>query len=212
MILYPLLAENRRLERRQEWVALLKHTLHVSTVNDISTDELTGKFLEGTGSLVLDRRNKIAYATLSSRTHAAPLQQWCSHMKYEMISFTAETGEAKEIYHTNVLMAVGEKVAVLCTAVIHDEKEKQKVLSTLLKHQHVIEITEDQMNHFAGNLLLVKNRDGEKYWVLSLQAYRALTAAQRETLQLDGGFICNDLHTIETTGGGSARCMIAEIH
>jgi hypothetical protein len=210
MILYPMLAENRRLERRTGWINLLKSLFGVSTVKDFSPEELQGKFLEGTGSLVADRINKTVYANLSSRTDGELPQQWCNEMGYVLVSFTAKTSEGKEIYHTNVLMAIGEKTAVICSDVIRDKSERQKVLSNLSAHHQVIEISEEQMNHFAGNLLLVKNRDGEKFWVMSQQAFDYLSSTQKDLLREDGDFIYSDLKTIEAVGGGSARCMICE--
>src|SRR6185295_13044232 len=129
MILYPMLAENRRMERRNDWIELLKHTLGISEVKNFSEEESKGKFLEGTGSLVLNRKNKIAYANLSSRTNFELLKQWCDQMHFELISFKAQTSDDKEIYHTNVLMAIGEETAVICGEVIRDVSEKKKVLS-----------------------------------------------------------------------------------
>lgn len=211
MILYPMLAESRRMERRNDWIELLKHTLGISEVKNFSPEELKGKFLEGTGSLVLDRKNKIAYANLSSRTNFELLQQWCNEMKFKLISFKAQTSDDKEIYHTNVLMAIGEETAVICNEVIRNVSEKKKVVSKLSAHHQVVEISEEQMMCFAGNILLIKNRDGEKFWLMSEQAFNFLSASQKETLKLDGEFLFSDLKMIEAVGGGSARCMIAEV-
>ncbi|MEO5675771.1 MAG: arginine deiminase-related protein [Chitinophagales bacterium] len=211
MILYPMLAENRRAERREDWIAFLKQTFGVWEVKNFSSEELNGNFLEGTGSMVLDRINKIAYAGFSSRTNPALFQQWCNMMNFEAAFFTARIADGNEIYHTNVLMSIGERVAVLCSEVIRDAAERKKILKKLSEHREVIEITEHQMMHFAGNLLLVKNREGRNFWVLSDQAFNSLSIAQKELLKQDGDFICSDLKSIESTGGGSARCMIAEI-
>lgn len=211
MILYPLLAENRRMERRSDWIELLKHTSGISEVKNFSAEESGGKFLEGTGSIVPDRKNKVAYANLSSRTNFELLQQWCNEMHFEPVAFTATTRDKKEIYHTNVLMALGEKTAVMCSEVIRDVTERQKVLSKLSAHHRLVEISEAQMMRFAGNMLLVKNRDGEKFWVMSEKAFDCLSSSQKEILKLDGEFLFSDLKMIEAVGGGSARCMIAEV-
>jgi hypothetical protein len=211
MIIYPMLAENRRLERKSEWIELIKNTFNIGAVRDLSSKELEGKFLEGTGSLALDRKNKIAFANLSSRTDHQLLQEWCDEMKFELISFTARTNEGKEIYHTNVMIAIGEKIVVICSELITNPEERKNVLSTLSAHHRVIEISEEQVHHFAGNMLLVKNRDGEKFWVMSEQAFQSLYASQKDDLKTDGEFLSVDLKTIETTGGGSARCMLAEV-
>ncbi|HYV92198.1 MAG TPA: arginine deiminase-related protein [Chitinophagales bacterium] len=211
IILYPMLAENRRLERRSDWIEIIKSSFGISEVKDFSNEELKGKFLEGTGSLVLDRKNKIAYANISSRTNFELARHWCAEMNFELISFNSSTRDGKEIYHTNVLMAIGERVAILCSEVIRDENDRKKVHIKLSQQHHVVEISEEQMNHFAGNMLLVKNRDREKFWVMSQQAFDCLSSSQNETLKLDGEFLLSDLKTIEAAGGGSARCMIAEI-
>jgi hypothetical protein len=189
----------------------LKHTLGISEVKNFSPEESKGKFLEGTGSLVLDRKNKIAYANLSSRTNLELLQQWCTEMNFELISFTAKTVREKEIYHTNVIMAIGEETAVLCSEIIRDVNERKRVFNKLSVHHQVVEISEVQMMCFAGNMLLVKNRDGEKFWLMSEQAFSCLSSSQKEILKPDGEFLFSDLKTIETVGGGSARCMMTEI-
>ena len=211
LILYPMLAENRRKERKREWIQLLKQATGTKSITDLSQSENEGAFLEGTGSLVLDRKNKIAYANLSARTDKTLLVRWCSAMGYELISFRASTRDGKEIYHTNVIMSIGDKVAVICTDVIYDKEEQEKVKGKLSASHSLVEITEDQVNHFCGNLLLVKNREGKKFWVMSEQAFLAFTDDQKSLLQADGEFIYSGLDTIESVGGGSARCMLAEI-
>ncbi|HUM45444.1 MAG TPA: arginine deiminase-related protein [Chitinophagales bacterium] len=211
IVLYPMLAENRRKERRSEWVAFLQQTLHSGNVIDFSGYEKQNQFLEGTGSLVLDRTHKIAYATRSSRTSEKLLNEFADKMSYELVCFTATDNNGNEIYHTNVLMAIGEKTAVICSEMIRDEGERKMVLQKLTPNHELIVITSQQLLQFAGNMLLVKNRDGEKFWVMSEQAFHSLTDSQIDILEKDGGFIHSPLKTIETTGGGSARCMMAEI-
>lgn len=211
VVLYPMLAKNRRMERRNEWISLLKQTFQLSKEIDLSGYEKQEKYLEGTGSLVLDRVNKIAYANLSSRTHLIVLQQFAEKFRYALVHFKATDSQGQEIYHTNVLMAIGEKTAVLCSEVIHDETERNTVLQKISAYQEVVDITYQQLLQFAGNMLLVKNRDGAKFWVMSEQAFQSLLPSQREILQKDGVFIHSALHTIEKIGGGSARCMMAEV-
>lgn len=211
IVLYPMLAENRRKERRSEWIGWLKHAVHSQQLTDLSGYEKQNQFLEGTGSLVLDRTYKIAYANHSSRTSKNLLLEFADKMNYEAVSFRAADNNGNEIYHTNVLMAIGEKTAVVCSEMICDVKERKNVLQKLSAHHEVVEISPQQLLQFAGNMLLVKNRDGERFWVMSEQAFHSLNNSQIETLQKDGGFIHSPLTTIEKTGGGSARCMMAEI-
>jgi hypothetical protein len=211
MILYPMLAANRRLERRTEWIQLMKDELHFKKILDLTSFEQQEKFLEGTGSLVIDRINRIAYANLSSRTHVEVLNEFAKGMNCEMVCFTARDRESREIYHTNVLMAIGEKTAVICSEAIVDKHERTFVLKKLSAHHNFIEISFEQMMKFAGNMLLVKNRDGENFWVMSQQAFQSLTSLQVELLKQDGDFISSKLETIESIGGGSARCMMCEV-
>jgi hypothetical protein len=211
VVLYPMLAKNRQLERRAAWIILLKQTFHLKKEIDLSGYEKQEQYLEGTGSLVLDRINKIAYANLSSRTHEIVLQQFAEQFRYDLVHFKATDNQGKEIYHTNVLMAIGEKTAVLCSEVIHDETERNTVLEKMSAYQEVVDITYQQLLQFAGNMLLVKNRDGAKFWVLSEQAFHSLTPFQKKQLEKDGAFIHAPLNTIEKIGGGSARCMMAEV-
>jgi len=161
--------------------------------------------------MVLDHYNKMTFANLSSRTHEEIFKTWCSQMNFEPVSFHTSTIDGKEIYHTNVMMAIGEKVAVICSEVIRDAAERKRVIEKLAAHHQLIEIIEAQMNHFCGNLLLVKNRDRKFYWVMSKQAFENFTSQQKEILRLDGELLYSNLTTIETVGGGSARCMLAEI-
>jgi hypothetical protein len=211
MVLYPLLAESRRRERRGDWVELLKQCSGSKEIVDLTAEEQNGRFLEGTGSMVLDRANSIAYANISSRTDEVLFRHWCGMVECDPVIFHASTKRGNEIYHTNVLLAVGEKTAVICSEVIRNETERRNVLEKLLQYHRVIEITEEQMHHFCGNLLLVKNREGKNFWVMSEQAHHHLSAEQKELLQLDGELLFSHLETIESAGGGSARCMMAEI-
>lgn len=210
IVLYPMAAPNRRLERRKDVVnELSKNAQPFKPIIDLSQFENDGKFLEGTGSLVLDRVNKIAYAAISERTHPDLVNLWCEAMNYSPVLFHTNV-EVQAVYHTNVLLTVGEKIAVICLDAITDEKENALVEASLAAHQHIVRISVEQMKSFAGNLLLVRTRDEKKIWLMSLTAYQSLTAAQRNELKQDGDLLPINIYTIETYGGGSARCMLAE--
>jgi hypothetical protein len=211
LVLYPMEPPNRRLERRMDIVNDLSERFGYRVV-DMSAQEKDGAFLEGTGSLVLDRVNKIAYANISSRMHQTALQNWVAQMGYTPVTFTARRVGGGSIYHTNVLMAIGERTAVLCAEAITDEHERQKVLHSLRSTgKTVVEISQAQMDEFAGNMLQVRNKQGSRFWVMSTRAYNALTDTQRATLAADGQLLHVPLDVIERYGGGSARCMLAEV-
>ena len=213
IFLYPMQAENRRLERREDIIRQLEENFAANHVIDLSRFELKGEFLEGTGSMVLDRQNKIAYACLSPRTNAEVLKAFCDHTGYTAVTFDAfdQTGQA--IYHTNVLMALGTAFAVICLDSIANIPEKELVIKSLQNAgKEIIEITFDQMNHFAGNVLEVKNTADDTLIVMSKAAFDSLTAEQKISLKKYGKLVYADITTIETNGGGSARCMMAEVH
>ena len=213
IFLYPMQAENRRLERREDIITDLEDKFKVGHVIDLSRFEADNRFLEGTGSMVLDRENKIAYACLSPRTDKQVLDLFCDQAGYKAISFDAADEHGKAIYHTNVLMCVGSKFAVICADSIPNPHERIVVLESLKSNQkEVITITFDQMNHFAGNMLEVKNKIGETLIVMSKNAFNALDSEQKTTLEKYGKLVYADINTIETNGGGSARCMMAEVH
>lgn len=211
MVLYPMLAVNRRQERRKAWVRLLQDAFTIGNTIDLSDFENQNQFLEGTGSLVLDRKNSIAYANRSSRTHDTVLKRFAEKLNYKPLYFTALDREGNEIYHTNVLLSIGTKTAVICSEIISDNAERNAVLRQLSAHHEIVTISYDQMLRFSGNILLVKNRDGANFWVMSDQAMQAFDKHQLSTLLKDGHLIHAPLTTIETAGGGSARCMLAEI-
>jgi hypothetical protein len=211
MVLYPMMAESRRRERRSNWIQLLKQCSGSKEIIDLTKEELNGKFLEGTGSIVSDRANRIAFANFSSRTSEELFRGWCSRFEFDPVIFHASTKGGNEIYHTNVLMAIGKSTAVICSEVIRDEAERRTVLEKLSTNHQPVEITEEQMSHFCGNVLLVKNREGKNFWVMSEQAFQHFSHRQKELLQTDGEFLFSDLKTIEAVGGGSARCMMAEV-
>ncbi len=211
--LYPMQAPNRRLERREDIIEQLKRNFQVEMVLDFSDYEQCNKFLEGTGSMVLDRVNRIAYACLSPRTDAEVLKDFGSKLGYQIVSFTATDEKGKHIYHTNVVMSIGETFAVVCLECIRDEKERLFVQKTIANtDREVIAISIEQLQRFAGNMLQLRTKQGEGLLVLSTQAYRSLLPDQIQRLERHTNLIYHDLYTIERNGGGSARCMIAEVH
>lgn len=213
VFLYPMQAANRRLERREDIITTLEDNFKVKHVIDLSHFEHDGKFLEGTGSMVLDRDNRIAYACLSPRTDETVLAAFCKQTSYSTVSFNAVDEKGLAIYHTNVLMCVGSRFAVICLDSISNPIEKERLIESLINTgKQIIDISFNQMNHFAGNMLEVKNTFGDTLIVLSQSAYDVLKEEQQELLSSFGKLIYADINTIETNGGGSARCMIAEVH
>lgn len=213
IFLYPMMAENRRLERREDIIMQLEDEFAIRHIIDLSRFEHEGKFLEGTGSMVLDRENKIAYACISPRTDKEVLDLFCSQSGYTAVLFHAVDQNGMDIYHTNVLMCIGSSFAVICLDSIKDETEKQNVLSSFESTQkQVVTISFDQMNHFAGNMLEVHNQSGESLLVMSKSAWDSLTYEQKAILSSFSKPVYANISTIENNGGGSARCMIAEVH
>lgn len=213
VLLYPMQAPNRRYERNESIVRQLEDRFKVNHIIDLSRFELENKFLEGTGSMVLDRENKLAYACLSPRTNAEVLLAFCHQLGYTPVAFNANDTEGKAIYHTNVMMCVGSKFAVICLDSISDDKEKEAVIISLENTgKEIIAISYEQMNQFAGNMLEVKNTDGGSLLVMSKSAHQSLTQEQVLALEKYTEILWADITTIETIGGGSARCMLAEIH
>jgi len=210
VFLYPMQAENRRLERKV--FRSIKEAFEVKHIFDLSYFEQQNQFLEGTGSMVLDRENKWAYACLSPRTNAEVLAEFCRLSSYKAVTFHAADQAGKAIYHTNVLMAIGDRFAVICLDSIPDEAEKVSVKEALqIAGKETVAISLEQMNAFAGNMLQLKNQSGESLLVLSETAFLSLKEAQIKTLEKYGKLVYSSLNTIETNGGGSARCMMAEV-
>lgn len=212
-ILYPMEAENRRLERRQDLLEALTQSYSIKEIKDFSAFEQEEKYLEGTGSMVLDRINKIAYACISTRMNVEVLEYFCQQMGYQPLAFHAQDESGVAIYHTNVMMSVGEQFATVCLEAIHDEEEKKQLLDQLGKTNHeIIDISLEQMRHFAGNMLQVKSQDlKEDYIVLSQAAYESLSQEQKKTFGKYAELLPVPIPTIETIGGGSVRCMMAEV-
>lgn len=212
LVLYPMFAPNRRLERKPHILNLLKRNMNHRKVVDLTFWENEGEFLEGTGSMVFDRRKKIAYCCRSPRTSEKVLADFCSRMNYQHVLFDALDKNNNQIYHTNVMMEIGMQVAVVCLESIKDENEQKKVISNLTSAGKIIvDISLDQVAQFAGNMLEVKSRNGNPLMVMSTSAYNALTTNQENIISTYNKIVTADLYTIEKIGGGSARCMIAEI-
>ncbi|WP_438961622.1 citrulline utilization hydrolase CtlX [Nonlabens sp.] len=214
--LYPMFAENRRLERRPDVLDTLeKEGFTILNIIDYTSAEDEGFFLEGTGSLLLDRVNKKAYCSISPRADEELMIEFCEDFEYTPVIFTAyQTVEEKRlpIYHTNVMMALGENYAVICLDCIDDKTERKNVLKHLKEDgKEVIAITEAQVNSFAGNMMQVHNTAGERLLVMSDQAYQSLTTDQINKLEKYNEIVHPSIETIETLGGGSVRCMMAEV-
>ncbi len=216
VVLYPMFAENRRLERREAILEILEEDgFLISEVMDYTAAENENIFLEGTGSLLLDRVNKKAYCALSVRAHEGLFIEFCEDFEYTPVIFNAlqTVGDKRlPIYHTNVMMCLAESFAVICLDCIDDKKERKNVLSHLKADgKEVIAISEAQMHAFAGNMLQLLGSNDTPYLVMSTTAYQSLTREQLSKIQAHCEIIHSDLHTIETAGGGSARCMMAEV-
>ena len=211
--LYPMMAKNRRLERRQDLIEQLHESHQISKVVDMTKFEFHGKFLEGTGSLVLDRVNKIAYACISPRTDKLVLEVFAKHLGYKkVIPFHSVDKEGQQIYHTNVMMCIADKIAILCEDSIPHSKELEKVKKNLTETGHkIISISYKQMNKFAGNMLQVQNADGKKYLIMSKSALGSLDPKQIKQIEKHCEILSSPIPTIENLGGGSVRCMMAEV-
>lgn len=213
VFLYPMHSPNRREERRKDIIDDLGKTFEVSHLTDLSFFEQQHLFLEGTGSMVLDRTHKIAYACLSIRTDKEVLENFAMLSGYEVVAFQAVDEHGFPVYHTNVMMCIGEKFAVVCLDSIKYTEDKIAVLESFkATKKTVIDISFDQMNHFAGNMLEVKNKEGNSLLVMSEQALKALHGTQITALSAFSKIVTAPLYTIEQNGGGSARCMLAEVH
>jgi hypothetical protein len=213
LLLYPMFAPTRRAERKGHVLQKIYKRFRISNKIDLSHYEKSNLFLEGTGSMVLDRENKIAFACLSPRTNKKVLDEFCEKMNYEPILFTAIDSDGMPIYHTNVMMCVAERYVVICLDSISNADERSRMTEAIQKTgKEIINISYQQLNAFAGNMLQIENLEGEKLLVMSTQAYRSLSEKQVQKLNTYNRIIHAPLTVIETNGGGSARCMMAEIH
>lgn len=211
--LYPMYAVNRRLERKRGVLQQVEKRFRVDATIDLSPYEKDSLFLEGTGSMVLDRDHRIAYACLSPRTDRQVLEDFCIKMGYQPEVFLAVDRSNRRIYHTNVMMCVADRYVVICLGSLPESFQREHVEATIRSTgKEIIPISLDQMDHFAGNMLQVHNAHDEKLLVMSTQAYQSLDKDQIERLRSYNRIIHAPLTTIETNGGGSARCMMAEVH
>lgn len=216
VVLYPMFAENRRLERREDILDMLEEQgFVINDIWDYTAAEEDDFFLEGTGNLLLDRTNEIAYCALSPRADEGLVIEFCEDFEMNPVIFEAfqtVDGERKNIYHTNVMMCLGDTFAVICADTIDDKQERKIVLNHLKESgKEVVLITEEQVNNFAGNMLQVLGANDTKYLIMSTQAYNSLTDNQIKTLEKHATILHSSLDTIEACGGGSARCMMAEV-
>ena len=215
VVLYPMEAVNRRTERRPDIIERLvdEFGFQVTEVLDLSEHENSGHYLEGTGSMVLDRVNRVAYACLSSRTQLDPLGDFAQRMGYDVVAFDAVDKDGVPIYHTNVLMNVGEALAVICDEAIVRDEQRDAVMTRLRESgRDVVSISYDQLDAFAGNMLELRSKEGDRVLAMSSQAWNSLNAEQRQVLQANGKIVSSPINNIESSAGGSVRCMLAEIH
>lgn len=211
LVLYPMQAANRRLERLK-FIAQLRSLTGNRAETDMSPFESEGLFLEGTGSLVLDRINRVAYAAVSPRTSPRLVNHWCEQMGYEPVLFEAVDLSGKVVYHTNVLMSIGPNLAIVCLDAIRSADQRTLITETISrKGFDLLPITLKQVHQFAGNMLCLRNTSNELFWVMSSAAYHALDREQINRLGMVGKVLHSPLDHIEKLGGGSARCMMAEL-
>ena len=214
--LYPMFAENRRLERREDILDKLEEKgFVINEVVDYSSAEAENIFLEGTGSIVLDRMNGVAYCALSPRANEGLFIEFCEDFEYTPVVFHAYqsvNGKRELIYHTNVMMAITQENVIVCLDAIDDKKERKNFINhVLLSGKQIVRITEEQVENFAGNMLQVLGHDGKPVTVMSQAAFDCLSSDQRDILSKEATLLSSDLSTIEACGGGSARCMMAEV-
>jgi hypothetical protein len=212
VLTYPMYSTNRRIERRPDIIEQLKTRFQVNKDYTFEHYEEEGIFLEGTGSLILDRENKIVYANLSPRTDLRLLDKWCVLTGYRKVYFLAHDRHGADIYHTNVVMSLGHDFCIICLECIPESAEKKQLISVLQETgKEIIQITMEQLEQFAGNMLEVNNERGNHFLVMSTTAYNALRPDQLERIENRATIITGDIPTIEKNGGGSVRCMMAEI-
>ncbi|MCB9964270.1 MAG: hypothetical protein H6855_00310 [Rhodospirillales bacterium] len=210
MVLYPMLAKNRRIERRTDILEFLGRFYEVAL--DLSAEEQAGRYLESTGSHWLDRVNRIAYCGLSARTNKDLAERWCRTFEFEPVFFNTANHVGKPVYHTDVLMYIGSSVAGICSSCLLPE-DRTRVLDKLSRHHDIVDLSLEQLRRFCGNSLEVRGTNDRKILAMSQQAYNAYTDSQKAALlkHVDE-IVYSDISTIETYGGGSARCMLLELH
>lgn len=209
---FPMYAPNRRIEKRDDMIKTLTEVYKTRDVEDWSEYEAEGLFLEGTGSMIIDHPNKLIYACLSPRTNKNVLERFAQAHGYKAVTFYSRDENGVEVYHTNVIMHIGETYAVICLDSIKEEAERIALSQRLIVTGHeVIPITLAQVHAYAGNMLQVQNKKGKKFTILSQQSFNVLTEEQKDILNIHSTLLPIDITTIETIGGGSVRCMMAEI-
>ena len=216
VVLYPMFAPNRRAERRMDILETLKNNgFKITEIDDFTASENENKFLEGTGSMIFDHDNKIAYGSVSLRLDEELFKEFCTKYGFTPVVFHSYQNAGDQrlpIYHTNVMMCVADKFVVICLDCIDDELEREKVQEVIKSSgKEIIEISEDQLQQFAGNMLQVQNSEEKKFLVMSQTAYQSLKPEQINSIEKYCEIIYSDLNTIEVNGGGSARCMLAEV-
>lgn len=212
LVLYPMFAENRRLERKQGAINTIKEHFSAHKVIDLTKWEDKNRFLEGTGSMILDHNNRVAYACRSERTDDIVFEEFYTKLNSEPEIFNSYDEKGRNIYHTNVMLSIGAKYAVICAESITDTNRRESVINRLKKsNRDVIEISFDQMRNFCANIIEVRNSEDESFLIMSEAAKNAFTKEQKEILKKHCKIISSPLDSIEQAGGGSARCMIAEI-
>lgn len=209
---FPLFSPKRRLERRESIIQRIEKQFDYQAIFSLESFEDYGQFLEGTGSLILDRVNDIAYACMSPRTHLEVLEKFCKITGYEQVAFYSHDRQGVEVYHTNVMMALGETFVVICMDSVTDQRHKEKLYRRFEEtDKEVVEISFEQMESFAGNMIQVKNDEHETFLVMSEQAYKSLDREQVQRLEKHTQLLYSPIPTIELYGGGSVRCMMTEI-
>jgi hypothetical protein len=212
VLLYPMQAENRRPERRPDILAALGQQFQLSEIIDLAHYEQKNCFLEGTGSLIFDHLHRVVYACLSPRTHAALVVEIAQCLDYQSVIFQAHDAQGQEIYHTNVMMCIGATFAVVCLESIRNEADRAMVEVSLRTTGHeIVAITLEQVGRFAGNMLTLQPATGREVLSMSQSAFNALTIGQKQTLESHCELLSLPIPTIETIGGGSVRCMLAEV-
>lgn len=214
LVLYPMLTPNRKDEVREDLLCahLKNNGIVVSDILDLRQEAKEGEALEGTGSIVFDRENSIAYAVIGPRTSLRLVNALCDQLKLNPVLLNAKDADKKPIYHTNVIMSMGEKFCVICLEAINDQKQKENLLKTLKDtNKQIIEITLDQVSNMCGNILEVTGTDGQKKIIMSERAYKHFTDEQRAKLSKHGTLVASPIDNIENQGGGSVRCMVTQI-
>lgn len=211
LVLYPMLTPNRRAERRSDVINFFIERNQDLKITDLTHFESENKFCEGTGSLVFNHKNKIAYASLSSRTNKEVVEEVCTKLNYQPIYFTSHDGKNQVVYHTNVMMCIGEGFVIICIDAII-EADRENVIKSFNKSGHtIIEISVEQMSFFAGNMLQLQNTDIQKFIVMSETSHKSLSLAQLSKIEQHAKVLVFNVGTIEYSGGGSIRCMLAEV-